>query len=156
MEFAYLKSPVGVLQIVADSFAVYEINLVGELKKVNVTNAILKLCLDELYGYFSLNLKEFKTPIKFSGTDFSKRVYSELLKIPYGTSITYKELAKRVGKPLAYRAVANANAKNKIPIIVPCHRVVATNGLGGYSGFNGVDTKRFLLDLESGNLKLHL
>jgi len=108
---------------------------------------IFKKVVDELDLYFKGSLKEFKTPVKPEGTDFQKRVYKELLKIPYGTTVSYKELAKRVGSPKAFRAVGNANGKNPIAIIIPCHRVISSDGsIGGYSG--GLDKKRKLLKLE--------
>ena len=83
------------------------------------------------------------------GTVFQKMVWSEITKIPKGKTITYKELATKIGKPKAYRAVANACAKNPLLEIIPCHRVVRTDGkLGGYSGKGGIKTKKKLLDQE--------
>ena len=103
-----------------------------------------KYQLDE---YFLNKRREFDIPLLFVGTDFQKKVWNELLKIPYGTTISYGELARRIGMPNAVRAVANANAVNAISIIVPCHRVIGSNGsLTGYGG--GLERKRFLLDLE--------
>ncbi|MEG2002430.1 MAG: methylated-DNA--[protein]-cysteine S-methyltransferase, partial [Clostridia bacterium] len=89
----------------------------------------------------------FDFKIEFNGTAFQNLVWSELLKIPYGDTITYGELARRIGKPNASRAVGNANGKNPLLIVVPCHRVVATSGIGGFSC--GIDVKQFLLQLES-------
>jgi O-6-methylguanine DNA methyltransferase len=101
----------------------------------------------QLKEYFSGKRKEFTIPLILIGTDFQKKVWQELLKIPYGQTISYKKEAINIGNPKAYRAVANANGKNKISIIIPCHRVIAHNGLlGGYSG--GLDRKQYLLDLE--------
>ena len=89
-------------------------------------------------------------PLLFVGTDFQKNVWQELLKIPYGATITYADLAARLGRPNAVRAVANANGANAISIFAPCHRVVGSNGtLGGYGG--GIEAKRFLLGLEGCN-----
>ena len=103
-----------------------------------------KYQLDE---YFLNKRREFDIPLLFVGTDFQKKVWNELLKIPYGIIISYGELAKRVGMPKSVRAVANANAVNAISIIAPCHRVIGSNGsLTGYGG--GLERKRFLLDLE--------
>jgi methylated-DNA-[protein]-cysteine S-methyltransferase len=85
-----------------------------------------------------------------TGTEFNQRVWQELEKIPYGETISYGELARRLGKPKAARAVGTANGKNPIPIVIPCHRVVAAGGkLGGYGG--GLPLKRRLLDLEAAN-----
>ena len=103
-----------------------------------------KYQLDE---YFLNKRREFDIPLLFVGTDFQKKVWNELLKIPYGIIISYGELAKRVGMPKSVRAVANANAVNAISIIAPCHRVIGSNGsLTGYGG--GLERKRFLLDFE--------
>ena len=101
----------------------------------------------EIQLYLEGRLKEFQTKLDLSsGTPFQISVWRELLKIPYGTVTTYGEAAKRVGNSHAARAVGNAVGANPLPIIVPCHRVVATNGLGGYSG--GLDIKKNLLRTE--------
>jgi len=104
----------------------------------------------QLSEYLAGKRKKFDLKIDFKklpGTPFQKRVWKELIKIPYGTVISYKELARRVGKPKAYRAVGNANGKNPIPVIIPCHRVIAADGsLGGYS--SGLHIKKKLLKLE--------
>lgn len=84
------------------------------------------------------------------GTDFQKNVWKELLKIPYGKTVSYKYIADKIGNKKAFRAVGNANNKNKISIIIPCHRVIGSNGkLVGYA--NGIDMKKFLLELEKEN-----
>jgi methylated-DNA-[protein]-cysteine S-methyltransferase len=101
----------------------------------------------EVELYFEGKLKNFQTRLDLSsGTPFQKSVWRELLKIPYGRVTTYGEIAKRVGNSRAARAVGNAVGANPLPIIVPCHRVVATNGLGGYSG--GIEVKKSLLRTE--------
>ena len=105
----------------------------------------------QLNEYFAKERKEFTLPIEFIGTSFQEEVWRVLQIIPYGETRTYKEQAIAVGNPKGVRAVANANAKNRISIIVPCHRVIGTNGtLTGYAG--GLDRKKFLLDLEHQNL----
>jgi len=106
---------------------------------------------DELDMYFAGKLKSFTCKLDMSGgTDFQQQVWKKLLTIPYGKSWSYKCLAGAVKRKNAYRAVGNANGKNRLPIIVPCHRVVPRNGgLGGYTG--GVHIKQFLLDLEKRN-----
>jgi methylated-DNA-[protein]-cysteine S-methyltransferase len=102
---------------------------------------------DELREYFAGNRREFAMPLAARGTEFQRRVWEELSRIPYGATISYRELATRVGNPAACRAVARANATNPIPIVVPCHRVIGADGsLTGYGG--GIDRKRFLLALE--------
>lgn len=87
--------------------------------------------------------------VKLKGTPFQKKVWGAILKIPKGKTITYKELAQKIGKPKAVRAVANAVGANPMPVTIPCHRVVRSDGtLGGYSGKGGVKTKRALLEKE--------
>ncbi len=108
---------------------------------------------EELGEYFAGERKEFSVPVTLAGTTFQERVWRALLRIPYGTTISYAELARRTGSELGVRAVGRANGDNRIAIVVPCHRVVRTDGnLGGYSG--GLDRKRRLLDLEAGALQL--
>ena len=101
----------------------------------------------QLNAYFSKQLKQFQLPLLYTGTAFQKRVWAAVQSIPFGSTISYRELAQEVGSPLAYRAVGNANGKNPLPILIPCHRVIAHDGsLGGYSG--GIAIKNFLLSLE--------
>ncbi|NLW29337.1 MAG: methylated-DNA--[protein]-cysteine S-methyltransferase [Erysipelothrix sp.] len=117
---------------------------------MNVTGnetAIHQQCYQELKQYFNKERTTFDVPFQIEGTDFQQIVYRELLNIEYGTVISYKELAKRVNRPKAFRAVGNANGKNRIPIIIPCHRVISNSGtLGGYSG--GSEIKKILLGIE--------
>jgi O-6-methylguanine DNA methyltransferase len=103
--------------------------------------------IDELNRYLDRRLTRFRVRLDPRGTLFQQQVWSELLKIPYGTTVSYKELAKRAGTPGGYQAVGRANASNPIAIIIPCHRVLgARSELTGYAG--GVKTKEFLLRLE--------
>lgn len=102
----------------------------------------------QLRAYFAGDLKSFDLPLRLSGTDFQRRVWEGLLGIPYGATISYQQLAERIGNPKACRAVGLANGRNPIAIIVPCHRVIGANGtLTGYGG--GLDRKRWLLDHET-------
>jgi methylated-DNA-[protein]-cysteine S-methyltransferase len=101
----------------------------------------------ELAEYFDGTRRAFDHPLELEGTDFQRAVWKELLAIPYGAVISYSQLAERLGKPGASRAVGSANGANPVPLLVPCHRVIAAGGgLGGYSG--GLDKKRTLLELE--------
>lgn len=101
----------------------------------------------QLEEYFAGSRQNFDLPLDPSGTDFQRRVWRALLDIPYGTAISYRELARRADCPRGYQAVGQANGRNPLPILIPCHRVIGADGtLGGYSG--GLDRKRFLLDLE--------
>ena len=102
---------------------------------------------DELKQYFSGSLKAFKTPLKLLGTDFQKSVWHELINTPHGRTQSYQSQAGNIGSPNGFRAVANANGKNKLSIIVPCHRIINKNGnLGGFGG--GLWRKEWLLDHE--------
>lgn len=106
----------------------------------------------QLDEYFDGKRKEFNIQLLFAGTEFQKKVWTELLKIPYGDTVSYAELAKRIGMQKACRAVANANGANSISVFVPCHRVIGSDGsLTGYGG--GLDTKLALLQLESNHNK---
>jgi methylated-DNA-[protein]-cysteine S-methyltransferase len=101
----------------------------------------------QLEAYFSGNLRDFNIPMQIEGTDFQRRVWKELLKIPYGQAISYLELARRLGDEKCIRAAARANGANPISILIPCHRVIGSDGsLVGYGG--GLDMKEFLLRLE--------
>jgi methylated-DNA-[protein]-cysteine S-methyltransferase len=105
--------------------------------------------IKQLEAYFAGELREFDVPLTMSGTEFQRRVWTELQGIPYGETISYGELAERLGQPTAARAVGLANGKNPISIIVPCHRVIGSTGnLTGYGG--GLPRKRYLLDFEMG------
>jgi len=105
---------------------------------------------NDVLKYFSGELVSFKEHcLFFDGTDFQKKVWRALARIPYGKVLTYKQVAKKIGKPNAFRAVGSACGANELPIIIPCHRVIASNGgLGGFSG--GLKLKEFLLRLEGG------
>ncbi len=102
---------------------------------------------EQLAEYFAGDRQQFDVPLKLAGTAFQLRVWQELVRIPFGTTISYAQLAQRLGNPTASRAVGHANGRNPISIIVPCHRVIGADGkLAGYAG--GVDKKRWLLAWE--------
>ena len=124
--------------------------LKSNLKAIYVeqTSAVIKECKKQLDEYFSMNRKEFDIPLLLVGSDFQKSVWDALLKIPYGKTSSYLDLAKKIDNEKAVRAVANANGANCIAIIVPCHRVIGSDGsLTGYAG--GLDLKKKLLELEN-------
>ena len=146
MQKVYFKAGFINLEIYGDENGISEIKFVNFYKNLSTNNENLKLCIDELNRYFKGDLKNFSVKLNITGTKFEKNVYNALLKIPYGEVRTYKEIAKSINHPKAYRAVGNANSKNKIPIIVPCHRVVSNSGIGGYSG--GINIKKNLLKIE--------
>jgi len=110
-------------------------------------NIFIETLKKELDEYFSKKRKNFSVPLDMIGTDFQKEVWGELLNIPYGETRSYLQQAAAIQKPTSVRAVANANSRNKIAIIIPCHRVIGANGtLTGYAG--GLDRKKWLIDLE--------
>ncbi|MFK7768467.1 MAG: bifunctional transcriptional activator/DNA repair enzyme AdaA [Mariniblastus sp.] len=112
------------------------------------TNPLIKQMESELKKYFAGKLKEFTVPIKAPGTEFQSKVWKQLTKIPYGKTYSYDQLAKKIGNPQAHRAVGTANGNNRMSIIIPCHRVIRSDGsLSGYGG--GVWRKQWLLDHEA-------
>ena len=103
--------------------------------------------LSQLKKYLKGELKRFNCKLDFRGTPFQKKVWAALAKIPYGQTRSYKEIARAIGHPKAFRAVGNANGENSIPLILPCHRVIESNGgLGGFG--HGVEVKKQLLEFE--------
>lgn len=110
-------------------------------------SAVTRMAARQLDKYFAGSLRQFDVPMMFAGTVFQKTVWNALLTIPYGTTISYAELASRIGMPKAVRAVANANGANAISIFAPCHRVIGSDHtLTGYAG--GLSAKEFILNLE--------
>lgn len=115
-------------------------------------STLLKEAKKQLEEYFYGKREKFCLPLNPKGTTFQKKVWEALQAIPYGQTRSYKELAKRVGSPKAYRAVGGANHRNQILIVIPCHRVIGANGeLVGFG--SGVEIKKYLLELEMRNLK---
>lgn len=151
--FTTFNSPLGELLIRGDGESVtgvYLPNHKGALapdRSWRESEAPFAAVREQLKEYFQGQRREFDVPMKMIGTPFQQRVWEELGRIPFGSTITYAELARRVGQPTASRAVGNANGRNPISIIVPCHRVIGANGkLTGYAG--GVEKKEWLLDWE--------
>ena len=111
------------------------------------TSSVIETAIKQLDEYFAGVRRSFDVPLLLVGTDFQKRVWHELLSIPYGATVSYGEMARNIGKPKAVRAVANANGANVISIFAPCHRVIGSDGsLTGYAG--GLHAKEYLLNLE--------
>ena len=146
----YLKSPLGQIKITADDNAVNSILFVfddTEMEEGNI-NSVLTQCKNELGEYFAGKRKVFDVPIQQEGTEFQKSVWDELMKISYGKTVSYNDLAKALGNVKSIRAVGAANGKNQISIIVPCHRVIGSDGsLTGYAG--GLWRKEWLLKHEA-------
>ena len=155
------KSPFGIITVQEKNGAVSRVYLPNESVKpsekdikdnyVNAPSVLLENAKNQFDEYFNGKRKIFDLPLNFNGCgDFYIKVYHELLKIPYGTTVSYKNIAERIGWPKGFRAVGLANNKNPLPIIVPCHRVIGSNGkLTGYAG--GLDLKINLLELEKNN-----
>ncbi len=133
----FLKSEKTFLKKLSDKFP-------GKLIRDDQKN---RNVLDQLKKYLKGDLKRFDCKLDLKGTSFQKKVWTALSRIPYGQTRSYKEVAQAIGHPKAFRAVGNSNGQNSIPLIIPCHRVIESNGgLGGFG--HGVKVKRLLLDFE--------
>ncbi len=155
--FTWMESPLGKLLLVADDDGLIELAFEkGRTAPVvdtawNCGGASLREPVRQLEAFFAGVRRDFDLPLKPRGTPFQERVWTLLREIPFGETISYGELARRVGNPAASRAVGLANGSNPIAIIIPCHRVIGSSGkLTGYGG--GLDNKRWLLDFERGQL----
>jgi methylated-DNA-[protein]-cysteine S-methyltransferase len=153
-------SPVGPLLLAGDQDALHVLSFAVGTRPREIDTSwtpdkkgVLAKVRRELDEYFAGRLKRFTVDVAFNGTDFQNAVWKELRRIPYGETISYLDLANRIGNPKAVRAVGLANGANPIAIIVPCHRVIGSNGsLTGFGG--GLPTKRALLELEKGQRTL--
>lgn len=146
-----MSSPLGTLTLWSDGQALTRIWFANETPTRGAVNdagcAVLAAARGQLEHYFAGELQEFDLPLAARGTPFQQRVWAELLAIGYGSTITYAELARRIGNPRACRAVGAANGRNPLPIVVPCHRVVGSDGrLTGFAG--GLAAKEWLLRRE--------
>jgi methylated-DNA-[protein]-cysteine S-methyltransferase len=151
--YCYLDSPVGQLFVQGDGQFVTGLYLPdhkgwsGPAAAGQQTDEPFAAAREQLAEYFAGRRQQFDLPLKLAGTPFQQRVWQELVRIPFGTTITYGQLAQRVGQPTASRAVGHANGRNPISIIVPCHRVIGSSGkLTGYAG--GLGKKQWLLAWE--------
>lgn len=135
------------LYLVATETHLINIQFTQPQKALLQTTELLSMATIQLDEYFQGKLTTFSLPFKLTGTPFQLAVWKELQNIPYGQTTSYKEIAQKINKPKAYRAVGMANNKNPLPIIIPCHRVIGSNGkLIGYAG--GLKLKNYLLELE--------
>ena len=160
---SYLETPLGTMFACVDSTHLYILKFTDQnniqksiatlekamnLKIVEGSHKLIELLKTELAAYFAGTLKSFSIPVQFHGTEFQQKSWHALIQIPYGRTTSYGQQAIVVGNPKAFRAVANANSQNPITIIVPCHRIIKTNGdLCGYNG--GIHRKQALLELEA-------
>ena len=143
----YIKVSAGIIKIIFSEEYVLSVSFSDIIKENDKGSEVLDKALKQMNEYFSGERKKFDLPLYFEGTEFQKSVWNELRKIPYGTTVSYKDIAEGINNEKAVRAVGNANNKNKIMIIVPCHRVIGKNGkLVGFAG--GLDKKEFLLEHE--------
>ncbi len=146
---AYIPSPIGTIKVTATDRAVTSITFVDrEDEQATELTPLLQTCCVQLQEYFDKKRKAFDFPMQQEGTEFQQRVWRELVKIPYGETTTYGTQAVRLGDEKAVRAVGTANGKNKLWIVVPCHRVIGKSGsLTGYAG--GIWRKQWLLQHEA-------
>ena len=159
MNYSYMETPIGTLLIAGDDRAIHKIYFPknGKAEKpeadwVESSRGPIAAAVRQLKEYFAGKRADFDLPLAPDGTEFQHAVWNQLQEIPYGETISYGELAKRVGNPKASRAVGAANGQNPIPIVIPCHRVIGSNGkLTGFGG--GLPTKERLLALEAKQLR---
>ncbi|MEC8831484.1 MAG: methylated-DNA--[protein]-cysteine S-methyltransferase [Bacteroidota bacterium] len=148
MEIAYVQTPIGTAKLKGDEEGLASITILEGKKPNGTIPEVLKDAVQQFQEYFKGNRTVFNLKLNPSGTDFQKKVWDALLQIPFGKTISYLELSKQLGDVKAIRAVASANGKNPLWIVVPCHRVIGTNGdLTGYAG--GLHRKKWLLEHES-------
>jgi len=157
--WTHFDSPVGRLMLASDGAGLRQINFAqnGQLASPELDwtedPTSLREVVRQLHAYFAGKIEQFDLTLAPEGTEFQRRVWDELQTIPYGVTISYGDLARRIGNPNASRAVGLANGSNPIPIVIPCHRVIGSNGkLTGYGG--GLPIKEKLLALERRQQKL--
>jgi len=141
----YYKSEIGLIEIIGTENGILSVHFVEEKSKNSFQiHRCLAECIEQIDAYFRGKRREFSVNLQLQGTDFQKKVWSQLMKIPFGETLSYKDVAASIGNEKAVRAVGNANGRNKIAIIIPCHRVIGSNGkLIGYA--SGVWRKEWLL-----------
>lgn len=150
METVFVNSPLGITKIVGDEdgISIISVSDVGTKEVSKKIPKVLKDAVSQLEEYFEGKRKDFDLKLNPQGTEFQQKVWKALLEIPYGKTVSYMDQTKKLGDIKAIRAVASANGKNPLWIVVPCHRVIGTNGsLTGYAG--GLSRKKWLLEHES-------
>ncbi|MER3375931.1 MAG: methylated-DNA--[protein]-cysteine S-methyltransferase [Allomuricauda sp.] len=148
METTYLQTPIGLAEFRGDENGLVSVSVLDMNKPIGIIPEVLEDAVYQFREYFEGTRQQFDLKLNPSGTDFQKKVWNALLEIPFGKTISYLELSKQLGDVKAIRAVASANGKNPLWIVVPCHRVIGTNGdLTGYAG--GLHRKKWLLEHES-------
>jgi methylated-DNA-[protein]-cysteine S-methyltransferase len=148
MQTAFINSPLGITKIVGDENGIAEISVSSEGDVSTTIPSELQEAVSQLSDYFDGKRKDFNFKLNPKGTDFQQKVWQELGNIPFGKTISYLDLSKKLGDVKAIRAVASANGKNPLWIVIPCHRVIGTDGsLTGYAG--GLSRKKWLLEHEN-------
>ncbi|WP_299367471.1 methylated-DNA--[protein]-cysteine S-methyltransferase [Winogradskyella sp.] len=149
MDTCYIETPLGHAKIVGDDNGIASVSILNPKEELSeVIPETLLDCATQLKAYFNNQIKTFDLNLNPEGTSFQKKVWNQLQRIPYGKTISYLDLSKQLGDIKAIRAVASANGKNPLWIIVPCHRVIGSDGsLTGYAG--GLHRKQWLLNHES-------
>ena len=143
----YVKTPIGLLLVDATDDGVRAVNFVEKKTKPVMVNVWTQRCIEQLQQYFASERRDFDLPLQTLGTQFQRQVWRQLCRIGYGVTASYGDIAKSIGNPAAVRAVGAANGKNPLAIIVPCHRIIGSNGtLTGYAG--GLQRKEWLLKHE--------
>ena len=146
----YYESPLGLIEIICTEKELISLVFTEEKNNNAEENTITNLVTKQLNEYFSKERKTFDLPIKIDGTDFQKKVWNEILKVPFGFTKTYKDIAIAIGNPNSSRAIGKASGGNKIWLIIPCHRIIGSIGkLTGYAG--GIERKKWLLEHEKNN-----
>ena len=149
---ACYESPIGIIEVISTEDEILTCNFVDQEKSSTSNPTILLDSLKQLNEYFEGNRVEFDLKLKLNGTVFQNVVWNALQTVPYGKTISYKELAKKIEHETAIRAVGSANGQNPISIIIPCHRIIGSDGkLRGYGG--GIKKKKWLLEFEARNVK---
>lgn len=155
METAYIKTPLGIATITGDENGIAEISVSDEGAVSANVPAILQKAVSQLNDYFEGKRTDFTFKLNPKGTEFQQKVWKGLLEIPFGKTCSYMDLSKKLGDVKAIRAVASANGKNPLWIVVPCHRVIGTDGsLTGYAG--GLWRKKWLLEHENPTMQQSL
>ena len=147
MKICYFKTPLGITKIVGDENGISVISVLSEGEVSKTIPKELKIAVAQLKEYFEGKRIDFDFKLNPKGTDFQQKVWQELLNIPFGKTMSYLDLSKKLGDVKAIRAVASANGKNPLWIVIPCHRVIGTDGsLTGYAG--GLWRKKWLIEHE--------
>lgn len=160
MYYTTIVSPIGTLLLSGNKDGITGLNIIWQDRDINIPKNWKKNDFffekehQILKNYFKGKTKTFPTKLKLNGTPFQKAVWHAMQTIPYGQTASYKEIAEKIGNPLAVRAVGMACNKNPIAIIIPCHRVVGSNNIGGFAG--GLEMKKYLLKLENSSFDLRL